>query len=197
MVGRRRVPTWLEFALVRLSLLGLGLLAWLNPDCARATQRWDALLEWAAVAGESGVAETARARWLFAVGGSVLLATTFWVINGALLLASRTGALDAWRIAVPQLPPPPSLIRECVLDALLGQLVVRPVLLYAVFPLFVRAGVPPVKMNGLSLGLRTLCLSVCVNVLHIYVDWSRHAGCTRFIAELSRTVGANLFVHAD
>ena len=161
--GRRRVRASLEVALVRLSLLGLALLAWRNPDCTRATQRWDALLEWAAVAEKSGVAEPARARWLFAVGGSVLLATTFWLINGALLLASRTGALEAWRIAVPQPPPPPSLIRECLLDALLGQLLARPVLLYAAFPLFVRAGAYSVKMICISLSL-SLSLSLALSL---------------------------------
>jgi sterol desaturase/sphingolipid hydroxylase (fatty acid hydroxylase superfamily) len=145
MVGRavclsRRVPGSLEVALVRVALLVLGVLAWQNPGFAWVVRRWDALLVWASDCTESGDASDSGARWLFAVGGSVLLATTFWVINGALLLASRSGGLDAWRIVVPQPPPPPELVRECVRDALLGQIVVRPVLLYAAFPFFIHAG---------------------------------------------------------
>ena len=130
----------LEVVLVWLALLGLGLLAWFNPGSVQAAQLWQTLLDWTAAVEGSGVAGPSAARWLFAVGGSIMLAMVFWVMNGALLLASRAGVLEGWRIVVTQPPPPPALIRECLFDALLGQIVVRPVLLYVAFPIFAQAG---------------------------------------------------------
>lgn len=140
--SQRRVPGSLEVSLVRLALLGLGVLAWQNPSFAGVARRWDALLWWASDGEVSGDTAYSGARWLFTFGGSMVLAATFWAINGAMLLATRVlpQALETWRIVVPQPPPPAELLRECVLDALLGQVVVRPVLLYAAFPLFDRAG---------------------------------------------------------
>jgi sterol desaturase/sphingolipid hydroxylase (fatty acid hydroxylase superfamily) len=176
----RRAPAPLEVALVRLGLLGLALLLWFDPSCAPAARGWRALLQWAAPGLEldsSGAdSDSASAvRLLFAAGLSALLAATFWLANGALLLAGRAGLLERWRIAVSQPPPPAELLRECVADALLGQLAVRPLLLFAAYPAFASAGMRAEAAALPSCRELLLQIFVCMQVDDALFYWIHRA----------------------
>ena len=194
-----------EAAAVRLSLLGLALLLWCDPQCPAVSSMWArgvsaALGQLAGAAAASTAAGAAGAeapstagdgsdggdigastgtpeqRLLFALGLSALLCATFWLVNGALLLAARCGALERYRIAVPQPAPAPGLLRECVQDALLGQLVVRPLLIYGAFPLFV--GFASMRMDAASLpSCRSLLLQFlgCMLLDDFLFYWTHRA----------------------
>lgn len=172
----RRAPGRVEHAAVRICVLGLALLVCANPSFPALGIAWDRYISsaLAQLAGAEAAATTAgggsggggdsstglsEQRLLFALGLSALLSVTFWLANGALLLAAKCAALERYRIVVPQQPPTAGLLRECVQDALLGQLLARPLILYAAYPLFVSFGM---RMDAAAL---PSCRSLLLNIL--------------------------------
>ena len=150
--GRRRRGAAERLA-IGLFLAALALLLILDPPTGAGAALWRRVLA-ASSGGEGAGAE----RWLFACGLSALLTAVFWLHNAALLGAGAYDALRRYRLPAAHPPPPPELLRECVRDTLLGQLLVRPLLLYAAFPLFIGAGM---RTDAASLpGCRSLLLQL-------------------------------------
>ena len=94
---------------------------------------------------------------LWTVSFSALLSLVFWAANGIFWGAGIY--LSCYRIVVPQPPPSEEVIRDTLNGALVDQLLVRPLLLYAVFPLF-RARGTLVGADALP-DARQLLVQVC------------------------------------
>lgn len=76
-------------------------------------------------------------RLYFSLSTSLLLSVVFWVCQLYYFLLRQIPACDRFRIlkGANVKPPPPELMRECLRDQCLGQLL-RPLLLYLTWPLF-------------------------------------------------------------
>lgn len=109
-------------------VLGLAAAAAFDPPCPWVSAVW-----MSAVQGWAG-----SERLLWTVGFSALLSLVFWTANLAFWAAGH--CLSSYRIVVAQPPPSGEILREALQSAVLDQLIVRPMLLYATFPLFSTAG---------------------------------------------------------
>jgi sterol desaturase/sphingolipid hydroxylase (fatty acid hydroxylase superfamily) len=152
----------------------LLLLTALNPPVPVAAAAWGLTLDtWQAISvplsGILGV--ELGVRWAWAMGLSAALSTVFWLSAVYYSCCRSLPALACYRIAVAQPPPSAQLLAETRRDALLGQFVVRPLLLYLTFPIFERTGMGIDVTELPSLRRLLVELALCTQIDDMLFYW--------------------------